>query len=110
MNAHSLALATQDSNGICCETLERLGELHADRIHNPKYVRPTVWVYAPSIASLGVLGGFALYFKIEPIVNGVGPLRRRNDTIGAVEWGAKWRYRMTDAGNDLWFQCTIRAG
>ncbi len=75
MNASSPAPSALDSNSICCETLERLGELRPDRINNPKYVRNTVWIYAPLIGGLGILSGYTLYFTLEPIVHGEGSAR-----------------------------------
>jgi len=61
---------SHDSADRCWETLEALGELRTDWVHNPKHVRRTLWVYAPLIGALGVLSGYTLYFKIEPIVHG----------------------------------------
>jgi 3-methyladenine DNA glycosylase Tag len=51
-------------------SLEDLGEIWRDRINNPKYVRKAVFIYGPLVGALGVLSGYALYFKLEPIVHG----------------------------------------
>jgi hypothetical protein len=51
-------------------SLEDLGEIRPDRINNPKYVRRAVFIYGPLVGALGVLSGYALYFKLEPIVHG----------------------------------------
>ena len=51
-------------------SLEDLGEIRRDRINNPKYVRKAVFIYGPFVGALGVLSGYALYFKLEPIVHG----------------------------------------
>jgi len=59
-----------DATSACCEALERLGELRPDWINNPRYVRNTSWIFVPLIGALGIITGYALYFKIEPIVHG----------------------------------------
>jgi hypothetical protein len=69
MSAGSPAPQAPDCNSICSETLERLGELRPDRTNNPKYVRSTIWLYAPLFGGLGVLFGYALYFQIEPLIH-----------------------------------------
>ncbi len=66
----TLPMADNDSENACSAMLERLGELRPDWINNPRYVRNTSWVFVPLIGALGILTGYALYFKIEPIVHG----------------------------------------
>jgi 3-methyladenine DNA glycosylase Tag len=71
-NSSSISSIPDDPADSCRTTLEGLGELQPDLVNNPKYVRKTLWVYAPLLGALGVLSGYTLYFRIEPILHGHG--------------------------------------